>query len=321
MTYPPLADNQLSGQDIPMPSQIHPRHIPLNRTTRAVALANLIAQIGIVLTGGLVRLTGSGLGCPTWPQCVPGSYIPVVRQAEGVHALIEFGNRLLTGVIGLVALGTAILVLLLSRRCERPRRLMLLGAAPLIGVVVQAGLGGITVLTGLHPGTVAAHFLVSAMLIAASAALVFRLAEGDKPPIVLVTREVIWLSYALIGITALVLILGTIVTGSGPHSGDADTPARLSLDPRTMSWLHADAVLIWFGVLAVLLVSLRLTHAPARPRRAGFVVLGVGLAQGAIGYIQYATDLPIVLVAAHMVGASVLVVAVTRFVLSLRLRA
>jgi heme a synthase len=287
---------------------------------RLSLLVNLVAQVGIVVTGGLVRLTGSGLGCPTWPECVPGSYTPVVQQPQGIHKYIEFGNRTLTGVVGLAALAALVAVVVVVRRQRRPRRLIALGAAPLLGVVAQAVLGGITVLTRLHPATVAAHFLVSAGVVALSTVLLRRMSEPDGPPRPVAAREARWLAWGLSATTALVLVLGTIVTGSGPHSGDAEAPARFGLDPQAMSWLHADAVLVWFGLLAALLLALRLTDAPASVRRAGVVVLAVGLAQGMVGYLQYLTGLPVVAVAVHMLGACLLVVAVTWFVLSLRAR-
>lgn len=288
---------------------------------RRTLLANLVCQVGIVVTGGLVRLTGSGLGCPTWPECVPGSYTPVVQQPQGVHKYIEFGNRTLTSVVGIAALAALVAVVVVVRRQRRSRSLVVLGSLPLVGVVVQAVLGGITVLTDLNPVTVAAHFLVSAAVVAASTALLVRLGEPDGVAVPSTGVEVRWLAWGLAAMTALVLVLGTVVTGSGPHSGDAEAPARLGLDPRAMSWLHADAVLVWFGLLAALLVALRVTGGPSRARRAGVVVLVAGLLQGLVGYVQYLTDLPVVLVAVHMLGACVLVVAVTRFVLTLRDRA
>lgn len=287
---------------------------------RWALVANVVAQVGIVVTGGLVRLTGSGLGCPTWPQCVPGSYIPVVQQPQGIHKYIEFGNRTLTSVVGVVALAALVAVVLDVRRRGRPRGLVALAAVPLAGVLVQAVLGGITVLTHLSPATVAAHFLVSAGIIAASTALLVRAQQDDGPPAPVVRDELRWLAWALGALTALVLALGTVVTGSGPHSGDAEAPARFGFDPRSVTWLHSDAVLLWFGVLLALLMALRLTEAPTAARRAALVTLGVGLVQGLIGYGQYLTGLPVAAVALHMLGACLLVVAVTRLLLSLRQR-
>ncbi|WP_461021504.1 COX15/CtaA family protein [Thalassiella azotivora] len=278
-------------------------------------VANVVAQIGIVVTGGLVRLTGSGLGCPTWPECVPGSYTPVVEQAEGLHKWIEFGNRTLTGVVGL----TALLALVAVWRLRRPR-LRLLAAAPLLLVAAQAVIGGITVLTSLHPVTVATHFLVSMLLVAVSVLLVLRVREGDGPALPVVPAAVRRLAWALAAVAAVVLVLGTVVTGSGPHSGDADEPARFALDPRTVSWLHADAVLLFVGLLVGLLVALPLVGAPAVARRRARWVLVVTLLQGLVGYVQYATGLPEALVLAHMLGAALLTVAVTGLLVALRER-
>ncbi|GAA4355279.1 COX15/CtaA family protein [Angustibacter luteus] len=312
----------MSAATTPTPAATRPGvPAPARRWVQPVLVANLVVQIGIVVTGGLVRLTGSGLGCPTWPECVPGSYTPVVHQPQGVHKYIEFGNRTLTSVVGIVALAALVVVLLEVRRLHRPRRLVAVAALPLVGVVVQAVLGGITVLTHLNPATVAAHFLVSMGLVCASTYLVWRVGEPDGPTRPVVRSELVWTSRVLALLTGAVLLLGTLVTGSGPHSGDADAPARFGLDPRSMSWLHSDAVLLWFGVVAVLIVGLRLTSSGAVPRREAWITLAVGLAQGVIGYVQYLTGLPVVAVALHMLGASLLVVAVTRLLLSLRVRA
>ena len=304
----------------PPTTQVSRRWHAAERLVRPVLVVNLVVEVGIVVTGGLVRLTGSGLGCPTWPQCVPGSYTPVVHQPQGIHKYIEFGNRTLTGVVGIAAIVALVLVAALVWHRRRPRRLVVVAALPLLGVVVQAVLGGITVLTHLHPATVAAHFLVSMGLVAVSSYLLWRFAEPDGAPHPVVRRELTLLAWALTGLTAVVLVLGTVVTGSGPHSGDAEAPARLGLDPRAMSWLHSDSVLLWFGVLLALLVALRLTDAPAPAHRAALWVLGVGVLQGVIGYVQYLTGLPVVAVMLHMLGASLLVVVVTRLVLSLRER-
>ena len=286
------------------------------RATRAILVANVVVQVGIVVTGGLVRLTGSGLGCPTWPECVPGSYTPVVEQAEGFHSLIEFGNRLLTFVVGVVALAAFVAVWRLGRRHLRP-----LGAVPLVGVVLQAGLGGVTVLTSLHPATVAAHFLLSMVLVAASTLLLLRVRGGVGPAVPVVPAPVRTLAWMTAAVAVAVLVVGTLVTGSGPHSGDAEDPARFGLDPRTVSWLHADLVLLFVGLLVGLLVAFAVTGAPGALRRRGWWLLGVTVVQAGIGYVQYATDLPEALVAAHMLGASLLVVAVTAVVSGTRTRA
>jgi cytochrome c oxidase assembly protein subunit 15 len=284
-------------------------------------VANLVCQVGIVVTGGLVRLTGSGLGCPSWPQCVPGSYRPVVEQPEGYHKYIEFGNRLLTFVLVVVAVATLVAVLRATRSPLHPgstrRDLVVLAAAPVVGVLAQALLGGLTVLTGLHPATVAAHFLLSMLLVAVSTVLVLRLRRPVRWERA-VPQEVGWLAAGLTAVAAVVLVLGTVVTGSGPHSGDAETPARFGIDPRTVSWLHADAVLLFVGLVVAVLVAFRLVDAPRPARRRGLVLAVVTLAQGVLGYVQYATDLPEALVATHMAGACLLVVAVTTVVVAVR---
>ncbi len=284
----------------------------------AILLANLVAEVGIVVTGGLVRVTGSGLGCPTWPECTDGSITPTVEQAEGFHKYIEFGNRTLTGVLLVLALATVLAVWRWA-----PRRAMWVGAAlVLVGVLGQAVLGGITVLLGLNPAIVAAHFLVSMSLVAVSSYLWFARHEEAVPPRLLVAPLVTRLGWATVAVGAAVLTLGTVVTGSGPHSGDADEPNRFGVDPRTASWLHADLVMIFIGLVVATWLAARLTAVDdeRRPARAWLVVLGVALAQGLIGYVQYFTGLPEALVIAHMLGASLLVVALTSGILALRRR-
>lgn len=291
---------------------------PVGRWTRRTFQANLVCQIGIVVTGGAVRLTGSGLGCPTWPQCAPGSYTPTVEQAEGFHKYVEFGNRLLTFVLAVVAIAA-----LAAAWRHRPRRrpLVLLAAAGLLGIVAQAILGGITVITGLNPAIVAAHFLLSMALIAAAALLLHRSAESsDGPATSLVRPEIRWLARALIVVSIAVLVVGTVVTGSGPHSGDADTPARFDLDPQTVSWLHADLVIAFLGLSAAMIVALRLVDGPALARSRSWQLLAVSLAQGLIGYAQYFTGLPEILVGLHMLGACLVWLFTLRLVFALSTR-
>lgn len=287
----------------------------VDRPTRQIFLAALLAQVGIVVTGGAVRLTGSGLGCPSWPECVPGSYAPVPHQPEGYHRYVEFGNRTLTFVVG-----AAVLTAIVAAWRYRHRRPVLLRLALLqfLGVAAQAVLGGVTVRTGLHPATVAAHFLLSMGLVAAAVALYERGNEGDGPPVSLVPREVRWLAGALVALAAAVLTLGTVVTGSGPHAGDAGVTDRFPFDPRTVSWLHADLVLLFLGLTAGMLVALRLTPAPGDARRRAALLLVVTVCQGAIGYIQYATRLPILAVILHVLGASLVWVATLRLWFGLR---
>ncbi|MBL8636353.1 MAG: heme A synthase [Myxococcales bacterium] len=270
-------------------------------SARRVLWAGLLAQCGIVVTGALVRLTGSGLGCPTWPECTTGSLVPVEHQAQGWHKYIEFGNRMLTFVVAVVCIASLVIALR-----TRPRRgpIVTLSALGLGGVFAQAVLGGITVLAGLHPATVAAHFLLSIVLIYFAHAAYVRSGESsDAEPKPLVRREALFVGKLLVFLSAVILSLGTIVTGSGPHSGDAKTTVRFQLDPRVISWLHADVVIFFVGLLCVTVLMLRMIDAPKLAQKRAISLLVVSLAQGLIGYVQYFTGLPELLVALHILGA------------------
>jgi len=281
-----------------------------------VLLVNLILEIGIVVTGGLVRLSGSGLGCPTWPQCVPGSFTPVPYQEQGFHKFIEFGNRALTSAVGVAAL---LVIIAIWRWAPGRRGLRAISVLPLAGVLLQAVLGGITVLTGLNPALVAAHFLASMVLVSLSAYLLYRVGEGDEPPVALVRPQIASIARVTAALGAVILVLGTMVTGSGPHSGDASTP-RFGFDPRTISWVHADAVMLFVGLVVAVLLAVQLTATDPGTRRAWHAVLAITVLQGLVGYAQYFTGLPEVLVMVHMLGASLLAVSLTYGVLSLRRR-
>lgn len=267
---------------------------------RQIARAAVVTNVLIVVTGGAVRLTGSGLGCPEWPTCTAGSLVPVANaEVAGLHQAIEFGNRLLSFVV----LAVAVVALLAALR-QSPRRSDVVWLAALlpVGVMAQGVVGGIIVLTGLHPLIVAAHFLVSIAVIAAAVTLDHRVRHGDRPAQVLVPDPLRTLQRLLLVVVATVLTLGTLVTASGPHAGDAATP-RLGLDPRLISQFHADGVFLLLGLTAALWFALRATGAPLVTQRATTVLLGVSLAQGTIGYVQYFTGLPEVLVGAHLLGA------------------
>jgi cytochrome c oxidase assembly protein subunit 15 len=278
---------------------------------RRILLANLVVQSGIVLTGGLVRLTGSGLGCTTWPECVPGSYTPVAHQAQGWHKHVEFGNRLLTSVLIVVGVATFVVVRRHLRETgTRSPVLIWLAAAPMLGVAAQIVIGGITVLAGLHPAFVALHFLPSMALVSAAMALVLliRPAEPGRRPD---RPEIRLLVAAMSAAAVMVLVLGTVVTGSGPHSGDAQAPNRFGFDPRTVSWLHADAVWLFTGLVIALTIALRLVEAPVRARKSAVHLLGAIALQGGTGYLQYAIGLPIGVVALHLVGTAMIAAGVT----------
>ena len=291
---------------------------PVGTWTRRIFALNIVAQCAIVVTGALVRLTASGLGCPTWPDCSDGSLIPVARQAEGFHKYIEFGNRMLTFALALI-----ILAALIAAIRHRPRRKVLIGLAFLLfaGVAAQAVIGGITVLTGLNPLSVAAHFLVSAGLIAVSVALYERGNESfDGPKTIIVRKELLIVARALVALGFVIVVLGTVVTGSGPHSGDSNVVNRLPLDPRVVSWIHADVVLLFVGLVFALALGLRLTQASAVAQRRVWVLIAIVLLQGFVGYTQYFTGLPELLVAVHVAGACAVWWATLRIPYALRER-
>jgi heme a synthase len=290
--------------------------VPVSPTVVSrLALANAVANGAIVVTGGAVRLTGSGLGCPTWPRCTSASFVATPELAG--HGVIEFGNRLLTFVLAAVAIATVVAVWRSQRRDLRP-----LAALTFLGIPAQALLGGVTVLTGLDPWTVAAHFLVSIVLIALATVLWLRSREpGVGQP--LLRRPLALLVGGTAAVTAVVLVLGTLVTGSGPHSGDVDdndvpTGDRMGFDVELISQLHADAVFLLVGLTVALLVSLYATDAPGRVKRAARDLLIVQLAQGVVGYVQYFTDLPVALVLLHMLGAVLVTAYNARLVWSAR---
>jgi len=275
---------------------------------RALYGVLLVLQAGLVLTGGAVRLTGSGLGCPTWPECTPGSYTPVPNQAEGqLHAWIEFGNRLLT--FALVAVALAVLVHVLFKK---RRDLRLLAIGQVLGILGQGVLGGITVLTDLHPLPVAGHLLLSIILIAGATSLYDRRETGviRIKPTEKITAN---LSKAHIYLTFIVIALGTLVTGSGPHAGDEDS-RRFGFDIRTVASIHAEAVVALLGLTLALYVAVRAT--PLHRRRIVLFTV-ISLAQGAIGYIQYFTGIPEILVAAHLLGSTLVWISAWRLRLAI----
>lgn len=287
---------------------------PTSPWLRRILVANLVLQVVIVVTGGLVRLTGSGLGCPTWPRCEGDSFAPVIHDAMTFHPFVEYGNRLLSVLVGVGALATVWAV----TRWARHRTPMFGLALAVIGLTLaQGGLGGITVLTGLHPITVMGHFLISMALVSLSTTLLLRDYQSDeraRPTVPLLLRQ---LAIATGALLVVVLILGTVVTGSGPHSGDAERPARFGLDPRTISWLHADSVMLFVGFVVAMVVATRLLSGAARSRDWWGWVLLVSLAQGVIGYTQYLTGLPELLVLVHMLGAAALTATVTAGIVTL----
>jgi cytochrome c oxidase assembly protein subunit 15 len=257
-------------------------------------------QIAIVVTGGAVRLTGSGLGCPTWPECTPGSYTPVPHQVEGqLHAWIEFGNRLLTFVLLLCALLAFIIAIRVSKNAVMKSRVRLLAALQVIGIFGQGILGGITVLTDLNPIPVAGHFLLSIFLIAGAISLRYEIVGIVKQK---ADGIVATLMPFLIWLTVLVLVVGTVVTGSGPHAGDINAK-RFGFNPRIVSWLHADLVIALVVLTLALWLITRVSQNKVIHRYLSIFLL-ISISQGLIGYIQYFTGLPELIVAAHLLGAT-----------------
>ncbi len=276
---------------------------PGRRAVERWAWASVMANTVIVLTGGLVRLTGSGLGCPTWPRCTDQSFVP--HRELGVHGVIEFGNRMLTYVLVAVALGTVIAVWRWSGSSPAARRIAVVLA---LGIPFQGLIGGITVLTDLNPWIVAMHLLLSMALIAGSVLLVVHVRAATATP---VPARSILLTRVTFGMLIVVVYLGTVVTGSGPHAGDADSP-RNGLDPHVMSHVHAGGVYVLVALTLATVIALRGTPA----LRYAVLLLGVELLQGTIGFVQYFTDLPVAVVAAHLVGAALLIATGTRLVLA-----
>jgi cytochrome c oxidase assembly protein subunit 15 len=268
-----------------------------------LAVANLIANIGIVVTGGAVRLTGSGLGCPTWPQCTEGKY---VAHAElGFHGAIEFGNRMLTWVLVVIAVTCFVAAL---RSGDRRARNLSIGIA--LGIPAQAVLGGITVLTDLNPYVVGLHLLVSMSIVAVCVVLLDHLRGPVRDAAPQVVRRLAW---ALLAAGWVVLWLGTIVTGSGPHSGDLESK-RTGLDPQVLSHVHAASVYLLVALTLLALYALRGSGHPVL--RSVQLLLAVELLQGVIGFVQYVNDLPELLVALHMLGAALTSAGLARVVLT-----
>ncbi len=287
------------------------RTVSLAPYVRQLGMASLVANIGIVVTGGAVRLTGSGLGCPTWPRCTEDSFRP--RGELDLHTAIEFGNRMLTFVLTAIAIATFVAAVQTGRR--QLRRLALVLA---LGIPAQAVIGGITVLTGLNPWIVGFHLLVSMAMVGVAVLFLRRL---DHP-------DAVWerggalpgLAWSLFASAWAVLALGTVVTGAGPHAGDAATP-RNGLDTLEISQLHADAVFLFVGLTLGALFAVWATHGRGPALRAVAVLLAVQASQSTIGFVQYFTGLPEVLVGFHLLGAGLISAAVTSVVLEIVLPA
>ncbi len=278
-------------------------------TVRALhtwALASLAVNMLIIVTGAIVRLTSSGLGCPTWPQCSGSSYVP--RAALGVHGVIEFANRMLTFVLVAVAIGMAVSAFRVKATSAgapmRPIRTLAIVVG--LGIPLQGVIGGITVLTKLNPWVVALHMLLSVAIIGLCVVMVHRTYDTPRLSVSPLVRRLV---LGIVAATGLVIILGTVVTGAGPHAGDGAV-LRNGISPVLAAHVHAWAVwlLVILTVVTLVITKSRLVAA----------LLAVQLLQGVIGYVQYFTGLPIVGVALHMVGLTVLAAATTHVLWRLR---
>lgn len=281
------------------------------RAYRRITGAAVVALTFIIVTGAAVRLTGSGLGCPTWPNCEPGSLTPVA--ASSANASIEFANRLVTGAVS-IAVALAVLGSLV--RTPRRRDLTRLSLGLVAGVVAQIVLGGITVLTHLSPPIVMAHFLLSLVLLANAVVLHHRAGEPAGPTRPAVRPALVQLGWAVLALATVVVVTGTVVTGSGPHGGDAEVERLPYLVPD-VARVHGASVLAYLTLLLGAAWHVR-GGAPATVVRSLTTLLAVAVAQAAVGYTQYFTGVPVLLVGVHVLGAALVWIATVRFVLSLR---
>ena len=298
---------------------------PTPVSMRRLALAGVIADTVIMSTGAAVRLSASGLGCPDWPQCSAADVVASKNAGQTLlNTWIEFGNRLLNFPLVIIAALIFIAAWRFRPDGRRRRDLVWLGAAQPLGVVAQAVIGGIVVLTKLNPATVSVHFLVSAAVVAAAVALHMRCAAladaSGIPEATPVRRDLRVMSAALVAVTCLMLTAGTVVTGTGPLAGDAGVP-RYPLPLEGVTQFHADIGWLLAGLSIALVLVLRLSAAPKRAVRAGWIVLAALGSQGVIGYIQYFTHLPAGLVWVHVTGSVLVWIAVLRLFFVLRERA
>jgi cytochrome c oxidase assembly protein subunit 15 len=269
----------------------------------------VVALSLIVVTGGTVRLTGSGLGCPDWPTCTGHRIV----AAWSLHPMIEFTNRVIT-----VAVTAAVVAAVVGAVLRRPRRrdLVWLSSGLVAGVLAQIVLGGLTVLYKLDPPWVMGHFVLSFAVLADAVVLHYRASQPDSPARAVVSRDLVRLGRLILATVAVVVVLGTAVTGSGPHSGDIHAK-RLPFHFQGVAELHSSVVMVLIGLTIATLFALHHARAPADVRRRAWIVVGVIAAQAAIGYTQYFTRVPAGLVAAHLAGATVLWIAVLRYNLGL----
>ncbi|WP_425453833.1 COX15/CtaA family protein [Corynebacterium alimapuense] len=279
---------------------------PSVRLQRTLAMILLVAQGAITVTGSIVRVTGSGLGCNTWPNCHEGSLVPVQGAAPALHQAIEFGNRLLTFVLAAIALAVFIAVIKAGRRREIKLYALISG----LGIILQAVLGGISVLLDLQWWVVAIHFLPSMVLVWIAALLYMRIAEPDDgQPTQLFPQRIRSLTVAAAVALSLVLATGTMVTGSGVHAGDdgVGMDGRLEVNIETMAYIHAASMYIYLAATALIVWMLYRTSASVSVKRSAWVLIAMILIQWAIGVIQFNLGIPRWTIPAHIAMSSVVV--------------
>lgn len=287
-------------------SRVNALPAPSRATQRRLAVAVVLTQALIAVTGAVVRVTGSGLGCPTWPQCHPGSMVPVEHpEFAALNQWIEFGNRMLTGVVGLIAAAA-----FLAAYLDRPRRSRYLGLALAmpVGVAVQAVIGGLTVRLDLVWWSVSVHFLASTVMVWLAVLLVHAVDEEDGPVGRVGPPALGGLLVASVAVLVGLLVAGTVVTGAGPHAGDPQTP-RLDVPVDTAAHAHSAFLFAFLGLLLAVGVLLRAGGAAPRQWRRYAALVAVVLAQGALGFVQFWTGVPEMLVALHVLGAMAVIVA------------
>jgi heme A synthase len=291
---------------------------PTATSMRRIALAGVIADTAIMSTGAAVRLSSSGLGCPDWPRCSAADVVASKNAGQTLlNTWIEFGNRLLNFPLVIITVIVFVAAWRFRPQGTRRRDLVWLAAIQPAGVFAQAVIGGIVVLTKLNPIAVSIHFLVSASIVAAAVVLHVRCTQGNDPPTTAVRGDLFVLSAALVAVTGVMLAAGTVVTGTGPLAGHADTP-RYKLPLEGVTQLHADIGWLLAGLAVALVVGLRMSGAPARVVRASWVMIAALGLQGVIGYIQYFTHLPAGLVWVHVTGSVLVWIAVLRLFLLMR---
>jgi cytochrome c oxidase assembly protein subunit 15 len=295
---------------------------PSLRTQRLIAGAVVLTQGGIAVTGAIVRVTASGLGCPTWPQCFPGSFTPVpVAEVPVIHQAVEFGNRMITFLVVL----TAALAVLAVTRARRRREVLWYAWLMPASTVAQAVIGGITVLTGLLWWTVAIHLLVSMTMVWLAVLLFVKVGEPDEGmPRELVPKPLRWLTVLTAAALAAVLVAGTLVTGAGPHAGDksaAQPVLRLQVEITTLVHLHSSLLVAYLTLIVGLGFGLLAVRAPRAVLVRLYVLLALVCAQGLVGTVQFLTGVPAALVAVHVAGAAACTAATAALWASMRERA